>query len=156
MTLASACAAPTAALKPRGLAPLNLKLHDLDGHELAMGNLRGQIVILDFWATWCEPCRAGLPKTEALVRANAARGVQGLAVSIDASAKDIPAFVAQEKLGLRVLHDPDGDEAQRLGAAGIPYLIILDREGYVRYANLGAGPAAEAAAAQALQALLAE
>ena len=106
---------------------------------------RGQVVVLDFWATWCGPCREELPIVESLDKAYAGRPVRILAINsegdgapADISAK-IKEFAEETSLALRVLPDFDGAVNRAYGIEALPTVVVIDREGVVRYRNVGTG-----------------
>lgn len=156
LALLLAGCAPRALLLPKGTAPVAVSLPALDGKPRDLTALRGQVVLLDFWATWCDPCRATLPQTQALVQRAAPRGLAGFAVTVDEETSLVPAFVRDVGLTLPVLSDPGGVEALRLGGEGLPFVLLLDRSGAVRWRGQGAGPAVERDLPRAVDALLAE
>lgn len=118
--------------------PLSLAM--LDGPPVALESLRGQVVLLDFWATWCPPCVESMPVVERVGRELAPRGVVALAVNRDDAPKReelIRRFLTRHGLeGLRVALD-DGTAANAFGITGLPTLIVLDRDGQVAAAHLG-------------------
>jgi thiol-disulfide isomerase/thioredoxin len=105
-------------------------------------DLAGSVTCIDFWASWCAPCRRALPALDVIARRHADQGLRVLAVSID----DDPAGAARflEKLvpgtALTALFDPDGELMARFGAAGMPALYLVDRDGVVRRIESGYGP----------------
>lgn len=104
---------------------------------------RGRVVIVDFWASWCQPCREALPALDALARRYAGDGLVVFAVSIDDSAAVANRFVVQHlpHATLTLLRDPGGAALARFGAAGMPALYLCDRTGRVRLVKTGYAPA---------------
>ena len=157
LIIAGCAAGNTGAVKQgAGDELVAVTLPDLQGRKHDLAALRGQVVLLDFWATWCEPCKRGLPVTEALWRAKQARGLAAFAVSADENPQLVPAFVAAQKLGLPVLLDPNGVVAERLGGSELPYVVLIDRRGRVRAGETGSDAAAEARIAAKVTELLGE
>jgi len=123
-------------------------LRTLEGQTLAFSSLQGEVVVLNFWASWCAPCRKELPRLDALHASIAGRGGQVLAVSIDREVRNVRRFAKTHRLSLPVYHDgPDG-LARKLDLPHVPFTIVLDRDGSVALATAGAdGRALEAIAA---------
>jgi peroxiredoxin len=102
-------------------------LKDLTGAEWSLKNLRGKVVLVNFWATWCPPCRKEMPDMEALYQRFGARGLVILAISDEDAAKVQP-FVAT-KFGFPVLLDPGRKVNQLFRVEGIPKSFVYDRDG---------------------------
>jgi peroxiredoxin len=119
-------------LKPGGPAP-SFRLPALTGPEVDLAALRGKVVVLNFWATWCPPCVAEMPSLERLHRETSGDGVVVLTVSVDQDAAALAEFVQKSSLTLPVLRDPD--ERVPVGlyrVTGYPETFIIDPEGNVR------------------------
>lgn len=99
---------------------------------------RGSVVLLDVWATWCEPCRDALPLYEQLAREYGPRGLKVYALNVDEDARAIPGFLAETKVSVPVLVDEDAQVAERiLGVRVMPTTYIVDRQGVVRFVHEG-------------------
>jgi thiol-disulfide isomerase/thioredoxin len=99
---------------------------------------RGSVVLLDVWATWCEPCRDSLPFYDDVARQFGPRGLKVYALSVDADPKVITPFVQELKLGLPVLHDPEAVVAgSTLRVSQMPTSLLIDRRGVVRRMHEG-------------------
>ncbi len=110
--------------------PTDFRLPDLAGRPRSAAEWRGRVVLLNFWATWCAPCREELPALEALHRALAAEDFAVVAVSLDRSDPELVAgFVARAGVSFPVLHDRERELADRLGVRVYPTSVLLDREG---------------------------
>ncbi|RPH71403.1 MAG: TlpA family protein disulfide reductase [Myxococcaceae bacterium] len=95
---------------------------------------RGQVVVIDAWATWCAPCVRSLPQLQALRRDYAKRGVRVYAVSVDEDRAQIPSFLAAARVDLPVLLDPGGFVLEdKLKLKQMPTTWVVDRNGHVRY-----------------------
>ncbi len=110
----------------------------LDGRSWRLADHRGEVVVVTFWASWCQPCRKELPQLDALNLEIAERGGQVIAISIDANADNARRFVKTHKLSLPVVHDGPGGIANLLDLDRIPYTMVLDRSGAVAYVADGA------------------
>lgn len=111
-------------------APLTLP--DRSGQLVSLASLRGRVVLLDFWATWCVPCRQSLPAYEGLLREYRSRGLEVLAVSVDADPAVVERYLKVHPLNLRVLLDPKQVSARAFRTRQIPSTYFIDRDGYVR------------------------
>jgi thiol-disulfide isomerase/thioredoxin len=122
-----------------GRAPLELRLPLFPGgkmHDLAKD--RGNVVLLDIWATWCEPCRRALPIYEQLVKRYGARGFKVYAINVDDDPDEIRPFVKETKLSLPVLVDRDAEVVEsKLAIRVMPTSFVLDRQGRVRHVHEG-------------------
>jgi thiol-disulfide isomerase/thioredoxin len=88
-------------------------------------------VVLDFWATWCPPCRAGLPHIDKVAKERSADGVKIFAVNLQEDATQIQPFMQQNNLTLPVLLDSDGAVAGKYLAESIPETVVIDKKGIV-------------------------
>ena len=118
--------------------------------------LHGQVVYLDFWASWCAPCRQSFPWMEEMRQAHQAEGLTVIAVNVDHDRADAARFLKQFQPGFEVRFDPEGTLAQRFKVTGMPTSLIIDRHGRVRFTHVGFWPADGAVAAHEIRELLAE
>ncbi len=109
-------------------ADANFTLTDLNGHQWTLKSLRGKVVVVNFWATWCPPCRKELPDLEQLSQRFKDQGLVILALSDEDVAKVKP-FVEQRNLTYPVLLDSGGKVAKEYDVEGIPKTFVSDREG---------------------------
>ncbi len=105
----------------------------LDGKAYDLAAMRGQVVLVDFWATWCEPCKLSLPRYAALERKLGSQGFHILTVSVDEEVDVLKRFVAATKLGLRVFHDPESKVAERYQPAKMPTAYLVGKDGAITW-----------------------
>lgn len=127
----------------------------LDGSRTTLAELRGQVVVVNFWASWCAPCRRELPRLDALHRELGAQGVRVLAVSIDVDAENAARFVKAGRLSLPVAHDGPAGLARALDLRHVPATVVLDREGRIAWSTGRSDDAALAALESRVRDLLA-
>jgi len=111
----------------------------LAGQKFHLADHKGQVVVLDFWATWCGPCLQAMPQVDRVTREFHDRGVQLVAVNLQESPKEITAMLARQKLNLTVALDRDGAVAEKYAATAIPQTVIIDRDGSVARLFIGGG-----------------
>jgi len=105
---------------------------DVSDKPVRLADLKGQVVIVDFWASWCRPCAASLPFYEALQGKYGDRGLTVVAVSVDEDRETARAFVSQLKLKLlRVVHDKGAVIAKRYDPPTMPTAYLIDRKGRI-------------------------
>jgi cytochrome c biogenesis protein CcmG, thiol:disulfide interchange protein DsbE len=113
-------------------------LADLKGNAVRLANLKGKVVFVNLWTTWCEPCRQEMPAMQALYDQLAGPDFVMLAVSADQSQRDVvEKFVATYKLTFPVLPDPDLQIANRYKVTGYPETFVIDRNGMVVAHEIG-------------------
>ncbi len=139
--MASLPKAPAFALKTaqaRRLFPVDFMLPDLQGHTVRLSDLRGKVVLINFWATWCYPCRAEMPSMDTLYRDYRDQGFEILAISIDVKEKAVVvAFVEEYRLSFPVLLDLRNVVGTRLQVGGIPTSYLLDKHGRIAGSEIG-------------------
>ena len=101
------------------------------GRTQSLGDLRGKVVFLNFWATWCPPCRQEIPSMEALYSRYREKGLEILAVNSGESQQEVLAFLSNNKLGFTVVLDGDGKVSQAYGIQALPTSFLIDREGNI-------------------------
>jgi thiol-disulfide isomerase/thioredoxin len=119
-----------------GKSAPDFTLKTIDGtSDLSLKDFRGSVVVVDFWASWCAPCRRSLPELASLE----ARGVKVLAVNIDEDRKNGVEFLKRNNINLRALYDGKKAVASRYDVPAMPSALIIDKQGIVRYLHIGYG-----------------
>lgn len=136
---------PAAAGQVAGKPAADFALPELRGGVVKLGELRGKVVLVDFWATWCEPCTKELPELERLHQQLAARGVVIVGISLDKERKNALDLAGALKLKFKLLHDPEGKVAEVYDPPKMPSSYVIDRDGVVRFVNEGFSGAADVA-----------
>ena len=108
-----------------------------DGTRFRLADQRGKVVLVNFWATWCPPCREEMPAMERLWQRQKEHGFVLVAVSVDADPKVVNPYLAKHKLSFPVALDPKLDLGNAYGVRALPSSFILDRDGYVTALALG-------------------
>ena len=116
----------------------NFILKNLNGHEVSLNDYRGQIVLINFWATWCLPCRIEMPSMEKLYAEFKNDGFTILAIDLMEDADSVRAFKEKYKLNFPILLDSDGSVAQFYGVISIPTTYLINRDGHIIGSALGA------------------
>jgi peroxiredoxin len=133
---------PTGTTGPRAIASgeraPEFLLKTINGGSVNLADLRGKVVMVHFWATWCPPCVEEIPTLDKLYRSLAGKDFMMLAVSEDeGGAGAVASFLQQNRLNLPVLLDNNGDVARLYGTYKLPETYIVDRQGVVRYKAIG-------------------
>ncbi|MBN8447269.1 MAG: TlpA family protein disulfide reductase [Gammaproteobacteria bacterium] len=118
--------------------------------------LAGKVVIVDFWASWCGPCRKSFPFFNELQQKHQAAGLVVLAVNEDEERSDAEAFLKQYPASFAVLFDKEGQLASQYQIPGMPTTVVIDRNGKIRYSHSGFFESKTAAFEQEIQQLLQE
>ncbi len=117
----------------------DFSLPNLDDQPIKLSDYRGKVVFLNFWATWCKPCREEMPSMEVMHKTLEKDGLVVLAVSIDrvTTKKDIPPFIKSMNLTFPVLVDSWGQTDKRYKLMGVPETYIIDQQGVLREKVIG-------------------
>ena len=160
--LAAACFSATASFADapvkawtRGATP-PLVLAGIDGASLDLAALKGRVVVVNFWATWCEPCIAELPSLALLRERMKGRAVDVVAVNFGESPEKVTAYVARQKLALPVFLDPEKRAAGEWKVGGLPMTFLIDTRGRVRHWSFGERDWNDARSVKLVEGMLAE
>jgi len=113
-----------------GAAPAGANTLDLARH-------RGRVVIVDFWASWCKPCRQSIPWLNAMRARYGATGLDVIGVNVDAERADAERFLHQVPIEFEIVFDPHGDLAKQFKVQGMPSSYVFDRSGALVETHLG-------------------
>ena len=140
---------------PTGQPLPDFDLKDLDGKPISIGRLKGKVVLLDFWATWCEPCMVEMPNVIATYQKHHGEGLEIIGVTSDDDRHELNAFLQKQKgVAWPQYFDGKGSDneiAAKYGVNLIPFAVLLDRDGKVIATSLR-GPKLEEAVVKALAA----
>ncbi|MGK2935262.1 MAG: TlpA family protein disulfide reductase [Gemmatimonadaceae bacterium] len=125
----------------------------LAGDSVSLAALRGKVVLLNVWATWCHPCRDEIPELQALHERYAARGLELVGVSVDAESADgaIRSFMHDFRMTYPVWRDPGERVSAQFHIVGVPATFLIDREGVLRWRKTGPIQPGDATLAAALE-----
>jgi len=115
----------------------DFSLRDLNGAERKLSGYRGKVVLLNFWATNCDPCKEEMPSMQILYERLKGKPFVMLAVSLDRSKKDVTGFIQEKKYTFTVLLDPDKYVARLYQVTGIPTTFIIDKNGIIKNRSIG-------------------
>jgi cytochrome c biogenesis protein CcmG, thiol:disulfide interchange protein DsbE len=123
---------------------------------LDLSTFRGRVVYLDFWASWCGPCRQSFPWMESIKTAYDGQGLTVLAINVDHDRSDADRFLKIFHPDFEIRFDPQGSWAEEFKVSGMPTSVIIDRHGVVRFTHVGFWPAQGDVSAAQIRQLLAE
>ncbi len=127
---------------PVGAEAPNFRLETLDGKVVELSKLRGKPVFIDFWATWCGPCRRALPHTQKLAE-KYGKDAHILAVNLKEDPELVRDFLQKNNYTFTVPMDTNGEVATAYRVRGIPHFVLIDAQGKVQFVQVGYGPGVE-------------
>ncbi len=139
-----------------GEAAPDFTLKSLAGPNLRLSELRGEVVMLNFWATWCGPCRQEMPLLEKLHQRYAKLGFKLLGVNVDEDPDAVPNFLKEHPITFPVLLDKGFKTASLYEVVAMPSTVLIDRSGKVRYIHKGYKPGDETKYADMIRTLVKE
>jgi cytochrome c biogenesis protein CcmG/thiol:disulfide interchange protein DsbE len=112
----------------------------LGGDSVALSDLRGEVVLVNVWATWCVPCRKEAPELQEIHETYGGRGLRVVGVTVDnrGAESEIRRYIADFGITYDIWWDPDGAAIAAFGAVGVPLSVLVDRQGHVAWRHLGA------------------
>ena len=140
LVLAQACLPADRPRVPRvGEAAVDYTAATLEGDSVSLGSLRGEVVLLNLWATWCVPCRTETPYLQSLFEDHRDRGFRIVGISLDTgdAANQVAAFVEEYGVTYTILHDPQMRGMELYQVLGLPATFLIDREGVLRWMRYG-------------------
>ena len=123
-----------------GKKAVEFSLPTVNGETVALQNLRGKVVLLNFWATWCAPCRDELPELARLQEKYRQRGLAVVAVSVDNEMENVRRFLKKHEVKLQVVWDKKKKAAEAYAVEKMPSSYLIDRNGVVRFIHRGFSP----------------
>jgi len=137
LVLGVGCSQDAASDRPdRRLAP-DFTLTAVDGNTVQLSKYRGQVVLLDFWATWCPPCRAGMPHNMKLQESYGPKGFAVLGLSLDKNPEDVDEYLEREPVNFPMMILDDATRQAYGGIPTVPYAVLIDRSGRIRQKKMG-------------------
>lgn len=122
-----------------GKSAPDFTLKDLDGNNVSLHQFRGHVVLLDFWASWCPPCRASMPTLDKFAAEYHDKGLVMIGVSLDRSAGDASSFLKQNNYHLLIplwgSASASQGVARTYGVSAIPHTFVIDRDGIIRFSD---------------------
>jgi peroxiredoxin len=138
LVLLTGCSLPgQARATPAPATAPSFTLIGLDGRQHSLGQYRGHIVLINFWATWCIPCRAEIPELETAYKKYQARGVVFLGIDWKESQGDVRAFADERQVTYPILLDTDGKAYTAYQVPALPQTYVLDKQGRVVITRTG-------------------
>ena len=144
-----------AATAPAGLAP-DFTLHAADGRNVRLDELRGQVVLVNFWATWCGPCRSEMPHLDQLYQKYRKSGFVLLGVNIDDNPATALSTAQKLNVSFPILLDTDKKVSKLYNLTDMPSTVVIDRDGKMRFLHRGYRDGVEADYDQQIRSLLKE
>ena len=135
-------ALPAVAADPSGPAP-QFTLPEKGGGELNLAQYKGQVVMLNFWASWCGPCRQEMPLLEDIYKKYNKLGFTLIGVNVEPDSKAADDWLKQTPVTFPILYDKDSKVSQMYDVSGMPSTVIIDRKGNLRYLHHGYKPGDE-------------
>lgn len=114
-----------------GSKPPALTEKTLDGKALSLANYKGKVVLLDFWATWCPPCREAIPNLKVQYQKYHAKGFEIVGISLDSSDKELRKYIKAKAMPWPQLFNAKHPDAKTYGVQGIPFTLLIGKDGKI-------------------------
>jgi peroxiredoxin len=154
--LLTAASFPAGAVVAAGAPAPAFSLGSNTGKTVSLADLKGQVVLVNFWASWCGPCRTEMPILEQISKKYKAMGVTLVGVNVEPNSADAQKWLQSTPVSFPILFDTDSTVSKLYQVEGMPNTVILDRKGNVRYIHRGYTPGAENEYMDQLRALIRE
>jgi peroxiredoxin len=118
-------------------------LTDANGQSVTLSDLRGQVVMINFWASWCGPCREEMPLLEQIHQRYEALGFTLLGINVEENSTNGQAFLQERPVSFPVLYDPKNNLSKLYDVIAMPSTVLIDRQGNIRYLHHGYKPGYE-------------
>jgi peroxiredoxin len=118
-------------------------LNDLTGQQVALSKYKGQVVMLNFWATWCGPCQQEMPLLDQMSKKYKPAGFTLIGVNVDKEAPPVKALLDRKPVSFQVLLDPTNSVSKTYHVDEMPSSVIVDRKGQIRFIHRGYKPGDE-------------
>jgi peroxiredoxin len=146
---------PVVAGELSGAAP-DFTLQSRGGEQISLSELRGDVVMINFWATWCGPCREEMPHLEALHQRYSDLGFTLLGVNVEEDSRLSDQFLAETPVTFDILFDPQNGVSELYDVVAMPSTVLVDRAGNMRFIHHGYKPGYEGEYQTQVRALLRE
>jgi peroxiredoxin len=146
---------PASATAPATAAP-DFKLPARDGGQVQLSELKGQVVMINFWASWCGPCRQEMPLLEQIQAKYEPLGFTLLGVNVEPDSAEAEKWLKNVRVSFPILFDRQNAVSAQFGVEAMPSSVLIDREGHVRHVHRGYKPGDEAVYADLIRGLVKE
>ena len=134
----------------------NVAVQTASGATVHLADYKGKVILIDFWASWCAPCKTSFPALDVLYRDYQEKGLEVLAVNLDERRHDADVFLEAHPHRLTVLFDAKGVSPQAFGVQGMPSSFLIDRAGNIRFTHMGYSGNVDASYRQEIAQLVSE
>jgi len=131
-------------------------LADRAGGQLSLSRLRGQVVMINFWASWCGPCRQEFPALDEMYRKYKPMGFTMVGINVESEKADAERFLGARPVSFPIVFDPDNKVSGSYGVSAMPTTVLVDRQGRLRWQHRAYKPGDEAEYIEQIRAMLRE